>query len=424
MISRREPLLWLQLMALAVIPLELELMRLMLAGPAFGPAPALERLLIWGLAVVAPGVLLWRRSADWGSLLLIRIAPAKRSLDQRRISAIQQPLGLKAALIIGIGLLLPLFWWVDQSALLVVNFSPTQNSSRLTALLLAGPLLTLILWQWQQLFQAIWLLTRSDQSFTDLTPIIPAELQTTHLSLGLGLLQPPLLEWDATGEGGQPSKTSPTVDSDAELKPTAPDPDPDSQPDPAETDADEVIVEDLPEANNEDQEVISADDQDADEAVASADVEAIDVEQDLLKEPYDDNDQDGQGTADRAVAGSSADTDQQSSQLLALNSEPSSQPEPTETTDDSDLSEESSEKTKTSSAANDDETASAVTPIAIAIEPEQSPEEDHSPDLNGQVSTDITSTSTDAEAHHKEAETSGSEQGDPEQPSQPPPGGA
>ena len=410
MISRREPLLWLQLMAIAVIPLELELMRLMLAGPAFGPAPALERLLIWGLAVVAPGVLLWRRSADWASLLLVRIAPAKRSLDQCRISAIQQPLGLKAALIIGIALLLPLFWWVDQSALLVVNFSPTQNSSRLTALLLAGPLLTLILWQWQQLFQAIWLLTRSDLSFAELTPIIPADLQTTHLSLGLGLLQPPLLEWDATGESGQPSKTSPTVESDAELKPSAPDPDPDPQPDPAETDADDVIGEYLPEANNEDQEVISANDQDADDAVASADVAAIDAEQDLLKEPYDDNDQDGQGT------------DQQSTQLSALNSEPSSQPKPTETTADSELPEESSEKTKTSSAANDVETASAVAPIAI--EPEQSPEEDHSPDLNGQVSTDITSTSTDAEAHHKEAETSGSEQGDPEQPSQPTPGGA
>ena len=415
MISRREPLLWLQLMALAVIPLELELMRLMLAGPAFGPAPALERLLIWGLAVVAPGVLLWRRSADWASLLLVRIAPAKRSLDQRRISAIQQPLGLKAALIIGIGLLLPLFWWVDQSALLVVNFSPTQNSSRLTALLLAGPLLTLILWQWQQLFQAILLLTRSDQSFAELTPIIPADLQTTHLSLGLGLLQPPLLEWDATGESGQPSKTSPTVESDAELKPSAPDPDPDPQPDPAETDADDVIGEYLPEANNEDQEVISANDQDADDAVASADgaaidAEAIDAEQDLLKEPYDDNDQDGQGT------------DQQSTQLSALNSEPSSQPKPTETTADSELPEESSEKTKTSSAANDDETASAVAPIAI--EPEQSPEEDHSPDLNGQVSTDDTCTSTDAETHHEETKTSGSEQSDPEQPSQPAPGGA
>ena len=368
MISRREPLLWLQLMALAVIPLELELMRLMLAGPAFGPAPALERLLIWGLAVVAPGVLLWRRSADWASLLLVRIAPAKRSLDQCRISAIQQPLGLKAALIIGIALLLPLFWWVDQSALLVVNFSPTQNSSRLTALLLAGPLLTLILWQWQQLFQAIWLLTRSDQSFAELTPIIPADLQTTHLSLGLGLLQPPLLEWEAAEKPGQPSKTSPRDESEDELKPSAPDPAPDPQTDPAETDADEVVVEDLPETNNEDQEVISANDQDADDAVASIDVEAIDVEQELLKEPDDDN-QNGEGAADSDVAGSNAETDQQSTQQPALDSEPSSQPESAETAANSDLPEQSSEKSKISSAENDDEITSAVAPIAI--EPEQ-----------------------------------------------------
>ncbi len=421
MISRREPLLWLQLMALAVIPLELELMRLILAGPAYGPVPALERLLIWGLAVVAPGVLLWRRSADWASLLLVRIAPAKRSLDQCRISAIQQPLGLKAALIICIALLLPLFWWVDQSALLVVNFSPTQNSSRLTALLLAGPLLTLILWQWQQLFQAIWLLTRSDQSFTDLTPIIPAELQTTHLSLGLGLLQPPLLEWEAAEKPGQPSNASPRDESEDELKPSAPDPAPDPQTDPAETDADEVVVKDLPETNNEDQEVISADDQDADDAVASIDVEAFDVEQELLKEPDDDN-QNGAGAADSDVTGSNAETDQQCTQQPARDSELSTQSESAETAANSDLPERSSEKSKISSAENDDEIASAVAPIAI--EPEQSPEEDHSPDLNGQVGPDITGASTDAEAHYKEAETSGSEQGDPEQPSQPTPGGA
>ena len=73
MITRREPLLWLQLMAVAVIPLELELLRLLLAGPALGPAPALERLLIWGLAVIGPGLLLWRRPADWGSMLLVRL---------------------------------------------------------------------------------------------------------------------------------------------------------------------------------------------------------------------------------------------------------------------------------------------------------------------------------------------------------------
>ena len=421
MISRREPLLWLQLMALAVIPLELELMRLMLAGPAFGPAPALERLLIWGLAVVAPGVLLWRRSADWASLLLVRIAPFKRSLDQRRISAIQQPLGLKAALIIGIALLLPLFWWVDQSALLVVDFSPTQNNSRLTALLLAGPMLTLILWQWQQLFQSIWLLTRSDQTFADLTPISPADLQSTHLSLGLGVLQLTLLEWEATEEHGQPSKASARVESDAELKQSTSDPAPDPQPEPAETDADEVVEEDLPEETNEDQKIISAKDQDADDAVASAALEAIDDEQELLKEPSDDG-QDGQGAADSDVASSEADTDQQSTQPSALNSELSSQPEPAETAADSDLPEQSSEKTKISSAAKSDETASAVAPIAV--EPEQSPEEDHSPDLNGEVNTDDTGTSTDAETHHEKTETSRSEQGDPEQPSQPPPGSA
>ena len=203
--------------------------------------------------------------------------------------------------------------------------------------------------------------------------------------------------------------------------PSAPDPAPDPQTDPAETDADEVLVEDLPETNNEDQEVISADDQDADDAVASIDVEAIDVEQELLKEPDDDN-QNGEGAADSDVAGSNAETDQQSTQQPALDSEPSSQPESAETAANSDLPEQSSEKSKISSAENDDETASAVAPIAI--EPEQSPEEDHSPDLNGQVSPDITGASTDAEAHHEEAETSGSEQGDPEQPSQPPPGGA
>ena len=55
MITRREPLLWLQLMALAVIPLELELLRLILSGSTFGPSPALERLLVWSLSVVAPG---------------------------------------------------------------------------------------------------------------------------------------------------------------------------------------------------------------------------------------------------------------------------------------------------------------------------------------------------------------------------------
>ena len=346
MISRREPLLWLQLMAVAVIPLELELIRLVLAGPEFGPAPALERLLIWGLAVVAPGVLLWRRAPDWASLLLVRIPTAKRSVEQRRISAIQQPFALKAALVIGIALLLPLFWWIDRSALLVVEFSPTSDSSRLTALLIAAPLLALILWQWQQLVQAIWLLTRSDQTFEDLAPINAADLQSNHLSLGLGLLQLAPLEWQATDLVRQKPETEASGNGDAQNNQSAADQAPDPQPGSSEPDADEDLQqEEVPEASNENVEVIAAEDEHADDTVASSDFEAT-----------------------KAEAGS----------VVA----------------------------------------------AVTIEPEQPTEEHHSPDLDGQVSSDNTVTGTDAETHHEEAETTGSEQGDPEQPAQPSPGSA
>ena len=77
--SRREPLLWLQCLALGVIPLELLLIRLLLAGADPGPVPSVERLLTWGVAVLAPAVALWRQPADWGSLLLVRVPTRTRT---------------------------------------------------------------------------------------------------------------------------------------------------------------------------------------------------------------------------------------------------------------------------------------------------------------------------------------------------------
>ena len=65
MSARNEPVLWLQLMAIGAIPLELQLLRLILAGSDLGPVPSVERLLCWGIAVVAPAVLLWKRPVDW-----------------------------------------------------------------------------------------------------------------------------------------------------------------------------------------------------------------------------------------------------------------------------------------------------------------------------------------------------------------------
>ena len=71
--SRLEPLLWLQCLALGAIPLELLLIRLILAGADPGPVPPVERLLILAIGVLAPAAALLKRPADCGSLLLVRV---------------------------------------------------------------------------------------------------------------------------------------------------------------------------------------------------------------------------------------------------------------------------------------------------------------------------------------------------------------
>jgi len=201
MITRREPLLWLQLMALALIPLELELLRLLLAGSAFGPSPALERLLVWCLSVVAPGYWLVRRPVDWGSLLLLRQPLSTRQVDQRRISALQQSPGLQIATVFGMVLLLVVFWWIDQSALLVIDLSPLGEGSRLTGLLLSGLVLSLLLWQWQQLCSSLWLLTLSDDDVLAVEPLNDDQMRSSRISFGFGLLTLPTLRWASPNEG-------------------------------------------------------------------------------------------------------------------------------------------------------------------------------------------------------------------------------
>ena len=201
MITRREPLLWLQLMALALIPLELELLRLLLAGSAFGPSPALERLLVWCLSVVAPGYWLVRRPADWGSLLLLRQPLSTRLVEQRRISALQQSQGLQIATVFGMVLLLVVFWWIDRSALLVIDLSPLGERSRLTGLLLSGLVLSLLLWQWQQVCSCIWLLSRSDETLLAVEPLDDNQMRSSRTSFGFGLLTLPTLQWQPSNEG-------------------------------------------------------------------------------------------------------------------------------------------------------------------------------------------------------------------------------
>ena len=192
---RREPLLWLQCLAIGAIPLELLLIRVLLAGADPGPVPLLERLLLWGVAVLAPAVALWRRPADWGSLLLLRSPVASRSQEQLHYSAMQGGLGIKVGLAVVTVVLLPLLWWLDESAGLLQEFSPLQDQSRLVSLLLSAPGLALVVWQAQQLLQALLLLSRGTVAESPEASWDCQRIKTERSSFGLQLLQLQPLMW-------------------------------------------------------------------------------------------------------------------------------------------------------------------------------------------------------------------------------------
>ena len=201
MTARSEPLLWLQLIGLGAIPLELLLVLLLLAGSDPGPFPGLERVLTWALGAVGPSVLLWRMPPDPFSLLLICTPVRLRSPDQLGFS--QQPMGLPLKLLLasGTAFLLPLLWWLDTTSVLATSYALLPTTNRVAALVAIAPLLTLMVWQWQQLVQATVLLSRNHQR--PLPPPGAGGLSaTTHqpLCLGLPWLRLPSLTQAATPE--------------------------------------------------------------------------------------------------------------------------------------------------------------------------------------------------------------------------------
>jgi hypothetical protein len=218
---RSEPLLWLQLMAIAAMPLELLALLLVLAGADPGPVPALERLLAWGLGALGPAVLLLRRPADIGSLLLVQVPVAGRSALQRRLASLQTAPLLSVLLVVGVAGLLPLLWQLDAIAALATPFSPLTEANRLVTLLLAMPLLAVLVWQWQQLLQALWLLSRSSAQVEAAKPLAADALTQSRLSLGLPLLLLQPLQPEPTSKPAQPPiKPSPAAAPTAEVAST------------------------------------------------------------------------------------------------------------------------------------------------------------------------------------------------------------
>lgn len=183
-----EPLLWLQLLGLGAMAGEALALLVLLGSVDPGPFPGLERLLIWALGALAPAVVLSKRPADPWSLLLLQ-APIRGRRDlQRRLLRLQdQPL-LRLSPLLAAALLLPAIWRIDQAGGLATGLSPLADSNRLVVLLLSLPLLALIVWQWQQIGQALWLLTRPASAIQAAEPLSQTEQQQERLSLGLPLL--------------------------------------------------------------------------------------------------------------------------------------------------------------------------------------------------------------------------------------------
>lgn len=196
--ARREPLIWLQLLGAAALPLELLLLLLLLAGADPGPVPALERLLAWAIGALLPALLLWRRPADPFSLLLLQTPLRGRSRAQRGVGAASL-LVPRLAGALAAALLLPGLWWIDRSAALAWPLALLPAANRLVALLLSVPVLALIVWQLQQVVQAAALLLGSPQVQEERTPLSTHQLGSRWLSLGLPLLLPEPLALEAPG---------------------------------------------------------------------------------------------------------------------------------------------------------------------------------------------------------------------------------
>jgi hypothetical protein len=210
--ARREPLLWLQLLGLAALPLEALALLLVLAGSDPGLFPGFERVLAWALGALAPAVLFWRLPPDLWSLLLVQVPLRGRRPDQLRLSALQTALPLKLVAASGSLLLLPLLWWSDAAAGMAWAWSPLNASPRLVGLLVALPLLTLMLWHWQQLVQVLWLLSRSSEQVEQTLPLTKNQAAQQRLNLGLPLLLLPPLDLREP----EPA-TAPQVEADVEI---------------------------------------------------------------------------------------------------------------------------------------------------------------------------------------------------------------